>query len=126
MTVDNADFARTAPASADGAVASHTDPPSPRVALIRTGRLRELSMPGSTTTAPVAFEIALKCASPEGPSLSAVHAPRAARATPSTAMTAPRARRAGAGTGSLSVDGGRVGGALASLEPCLSLIHISE
>src|SRR5665647_2812110 len=56
LTVDTADFARTAPASVDGAAASHTAPPSPRVALIRTGRLRELRMPGSTTMAPVAFE----------------------------------------------------------------------
>src|SRR5665648_632662 len=48
--------------------------------------------------APGAFEVTLKLASPAGPSLTTIQAPKNARMMPSAATTAPRARRTDAGT----------------------------
>src|SRR5665647_276901 len=98
LTVDTADVARIARASVLGAAVRRTAPPSRRVAVTRTGTSTALSTSDVTAMEPGAFKVALKCASPEGPSLTTIQAPTTTRMMPIPATTAPRARRADAGT----------------------------
>src|SRR5665647_1568829 len=98
LTVDTADVARIARASVLGAAVRRTAPPSRRVAVTRTGTSTALSTSDVTAMEPGAFKVTLKCASPEGPSLTTIQAPTTTRMMPIPATTAPRARRADAGT----------------------------